>query len=108
MGLGICISTRVQFLLCDEARHPGRLVTRHLEEQQHCRESHREQMVVWESTAGKTFDLFMSLKGTLEGWVYLGDKLVQCVSVLGGEGCGASGEKDEPPPHMNNESVLWE
>lgn len=29
--------------------------------------SHREQMVVWESSAGKIFDLFMSLKGTLVG-----------------------------------------
>lgn len=71
--------------------------------------SHREQMVVWENTAGKILDLFMSLKGTLEGWVYLGEKCSACQwAVLWGEGCGASGEQDEPLPHMNNELVLLE
>lgn len=29
-----------------------------------------------------------------------------CISGQIGEGCGASGEQDEPLPHMNNELLL--
>lgn len=37
-----------------------------------------------EHCCSKPFDLFMSLKGTLEGWAYLGDEEVQCVSFVRG------------------------
>lgn len=57
--------------------------------------SHREQMVVWESSAGKIFDLFMSLKGTLVGWVCTGGRWAQCVCFSAGNFVWEVGEQCE-------------